>query len=110
MLLMTLMASPSDLLWPAYATRRVLRNAGMTDSVYFLSTHVPIQLTFFLILLPATQLTAVLNIASVTAAISGLPWLVQFFLAVLVADLAEYAIHRAFHEVPFLWGFHAIHH
>src|SRR5262249_36053020 len=62
------------------------------------------------ILLPATQLTAVLNIASVTAAVGRLPWLVQFFLAVVVADLAEYIIHRAFHEVPFLWGFHAIHH
>jgi lathosterol oxidase len=39
-----------------------------------------------------------------------LPWLLQFFLAILVADLAEYAIHRAFHVVPFLWRFHAIHH
>ena len=40
----------------------------------------------------------------------SLPWLVQFFLAVLVADLAEYCIHRALHEVPWLWRFHAIHH
>jgi lathosterol oxidase len=39
-----------------------------------------------------------------------LPWLAQFLLAVLVADLCEYFLHRAFHTVPFLWGFHAIHH
>jgi lathosterol oxidase len=35
---------------------------------------------------------------------------VQFFLAVLVADLAQYWIHRAFHMIPFMWRFHAIHH
>jgi sterol desaturase/sphingolipid hydroxylase (fatty acid hydroxylase superfamily) len=109
-LLMTLIFSPIEVLWPAYPKQRVFRNEWVTDIVYFLSTHLPIQLTSFLILLPATQLTAVLNIASVTAVIGRLPWLVQFFLAVLVADVAEYWIHRAFHEVPFLWGFHAIHH
>lgn len=110
MLLMTLIFSPIEVLWPAYPKQSVFRSEWVTDIVYFLSTHLPIQLTSFLILLPATQLTAVLNIASVTAAIGQLPWVLQFFLAVLVADLAEYVIHRAFHEVPFLWGFHAIHH
>jgi len=109
-LLMTLIFSPIEVLWPAYPKQSVFRNEWVTDIMYFLSTHLPIQLTSFLILLPATQLTAVLNVASVTAVIGGLPWLVQFFLAVLVADVAEYWIHRAFHEVPFLWGFHAIHH
>ena len=29
---------------------------------------------------------------------------------VLVADLAGYAAHRAFHAVPCLWRFHAVHH
>jgi len=110
MLLTTLIFSPIEVLWPAYPKQSVFRKEWVTDIVYFLSTHLPIQLTSFLILLPATQLTTVLNIASVTTAIGGLPWLVQFFLAVVVADLAEYVIHRAFHEVPFLWGFHAIHH
>ena len=42
--------------------------------------------------------------------IARLPWLLQFFLAIVVADVAEYFIHLAFHKVPFLWRFHAIHH
>jgi lathosterol oxidase len=109
-LLMTLIFSPIEVLWPAYPKQSVFRSEWVTDIVYFLSTHLPIQLTSFLILLPATQLTAILNVTSVTTAIGRLPWLLQFFLAVVVADLAEYVIHRAFHEVPFLWGFHAIHH
>jgi len=109
-LLMTLIFSPIEVIWPAYPKQSVFRPEWLLDVGYFLSTHVPIQLTSFLILLPATQLTHVLSNDSAQAAMASLPWLVQFFLAVLVADLAEYAIHRAFHTVPFMWRFHAIHH
>src|SRR4030095_569317 len=64
----------------------------------------------FMILLPETQLVHVLGNEGMQQAMSNLPWLVQFFLAVLVADIAEYWIHRAFHVVPWMWRFHAIHH
>lgn len=110
MLLMTLMFSPIEVLWPAYPKQGIFRNEWLLDVGYFLSTHLPIQITSFLILLPATQLTKLMAIPSLMEAVGRLPWLVQFFLAVLVADLCEYAIHRAFHSVPFLWRFHAIHH
>jgi sterol desaturase/sphingolipid hydroxylase (fatty acid hydroxylase superfamily) len=110
MLLMTLIFSPIEVLWPAYPKQSVFRYEWLTDIVYFLSTHLPIQLTSFLILLPATQLSTILGIPGVIAAMDRLPWLVQLFLAILVADLAQYAIHRTFHTVPFMWRFHAIHH
>jgi lathosterol oxidase len=110
MLLMTLIFSPIEVLWPAYPKQSVFRGEWLTDIVYFLSTHLPIQITTFLVLLPATQLTSILNIPAVINVVGHLPLLVQFFLAVLVADLAEYFIHRTFHKVPFMWRFHAIHH
>jgi sterol desaturase/sphingolipid hydroxylase (fatty acid hydroxylase superfamily) len=110
MLLMTLIFSPIEVLWPAYPKQSVFRSEWLTDIVYFLSTHLPIQVTSFLVLLPATALAAHLNIHAVTDAVGRLPLLLQFFLAVLVADLAEYFIHRAFHVVPWMWRFHAIHH
>jgi sterol desaturase/sphingolipid hydroxylase (fatty acid hydroxylase superfamily) len=110
MLLMTLIFSPIEVLWPAYPKQSVFRSEWLTDIVYFLSTHLPIQITTFLILLPATQLSSIMNIPTLSNAVSHLPWLVQFFLAVVVADLAEYFIHRAFHKIPFMWRFHAIHH
>ncbi len=110
MLLMTLIFSPIEVLWPAYPRQSVFRSEWLTDIVYFVSTHLPIQITTFLILLPAIQLTSFLNIPHVPAMMGRLPWVVQFFLAVAVADLAEYAIHRAFHTVPWMWRFHAIHH
>ena len=109
-LLMTLIFSPIEVIWPAYPKQSVFRPDWLLDVGYFLSTHLPIQITSFLILLPATQLTRVLSNDSAQAAMATLPWLVQFLLAVLVADVAEYAIHRAFHEVPWMWRFHAVHH
>ena len=110
MLLMTLIFSPIEVLWPAYPKQSVFRSEWLTDVVYFLSTHLPIQITTFLILLPAIQFTSFLNVPAIPKLMSHLPWIVQFVLAVVVADLAEYAIHRAFHTVPFMWRFHAIHH
>ncbi|HTO68973.1 MAG TPA: sterol desaturase family protein [Myxococcota bacterium] len=110
LLLMTLIFSPIEVIWPAYPEQSVFRPQWLLDVGYFLSTHLPIQLTSFLILLPATQLTHFFANDHAQAFMARLPWLVQLLLAVLVADLAEYFIHRAFHTVPFLWRFHAIHH
>lgn len=41
---------------------------------------------------------------------SGLPAVVQVFLFILIKDFFRYWYHRALHEVPFLWRFHAAHH
>src|SRR3954471_11150895 len=90
MLLMTLIFSPIEVLWPAYPRQSVFRSEWLNDIVYFLSTHLPIQITSFLILLPATQLTTRFNVAFIAEAVGRLPWLVQFLLAILVADLAQY--------------------
>ncbi len=38
------------------------------------------------------------------------PILVQLVMALLLGELVEYSVHRAMHEVPFLWRFHAPHH
>ena len=64
MLLMTLIYSPFEVLWPAYPQQSVFRNEWLLDVVYFLSTHLPTQITTFLILLPATQLTALFAVPS----------------------------------------------
>jgi sterol desaturase/sphingolipid hydroxylase (fatty acid hydroxylase superfamily) len=39
-----------------------------------------------------------------------LPGIVRFLLVILAADAVEYATHRAYHELPYLWRFHAVHH
>src|SRR6188474_486530 len=78
LLLMTLIFSPIEVLWPAYPQQSVFRPEWLLDVGYFLSTHLPIRITTFLILLPATHLTSVLGNAGLQAAMGSLPWLVQF--------------------------------
>jgi sterol desaturase/sphingolipid hydroxylase (fatty acid hydroxylase superfamily) len=43
-------------------------------------------------------------------AIGAQPFALQLVAAMFVTDLAQYWFHRAFHRIPFLWGFHAVHH
>ncbi|MDO6512662.1 MULTISPECIES: sterol desaturase family protein [unclassified Neptuniibacter] len=42
--------------------------------------------------------------------VQNFSWFSQLLLVLLVADLVQYALHRVYHEVPFFWRFHAIHH
>lgn len=110
MLLMALIYVPLERLWPQYPNQGTFRSGWTQDVVYFMSTHLPIQILSFLLLLPATLASKYLGVPALQALIARLPWLLQFFLAVVVADLAEYFIHLALHKVPFLWRFHAVHH
>jgi lathosterol oxidase len=110
MLLMALIYVPLERLWPQYPQQGTFRNEWTLDVVYFMSTHLPLQILSFLVLLPATQATRYLGVPVLQHAVARLPWLLQFFLAVVVADVAEYFIHLALHKVPWLWRFHAVHH
>jgi len=39
-----------------------------------------------------------------------LPILIQLALALLIAEFGRYWVHRAAHEIPWLWRLHAVHH
>src|SRR5579862_5531252 len=110
MFLMALIYVPIERLWPQYRDQGTFRDQWTLDVVYFMSTHLPIQILSFLVLLPATQAAKFLAIPSIAHSIARLPWLVQLLLAIAVADFAEWTIHWALHKVPFLWRFHSIHH
>src|SRR3954467_12003188 len=69
MLLMTLIFSPIEVLWPAYRKQSVFREEWLLDIFFFLPPPLPIQVTSFLILLPATELTRVLGIPSLVNAV-----------------------------------------
>jgi len=47
---------------------------------------------------------------SLQAHVVALPAVVRFVLVILAADAVEYISHRAYHEVPWLWRIHAVHH
>ena len=110
MLLMAIIYVPLERIWPQYPEQGTFRNEWTLDVVYFMSTHLPIQVLSFLVLLPATQAVKYLGVPALQHAIARMPWLLQFFVAVIVADVSEYFVHYALHKIPFLWRFHAVHH
>src|SRR5258705_6650770 len=42
--------------------------------------------------------------------VAAQPLVLQFFEILFCVDLISYWVHRAFHRIPFMWNFHAIHH
>ncbi|MFN9634216.1 MAG: sterol desaturase family protein [Erythrobacteraceae bacterium] len=101
---------PLEGAFPLRRGQSALRRGWLTDTQYFFASHVLAQVMSVAVLAPAVALGAVLAVPSAQAAVQSLPVVVQFALAVLVADLAQYGVHRAFHAVPALWRFHKVHH
>ncbi|EPR15105.1 sterol desaturase [Sphingobium indicum IP26] len=106
-----LMFAPIERLFPHRAQQRLFRQEWREDLFYYLISSMMVQLITFLALAPSSFINAnTAGLAGVRAMIAGQPWLLQFLEVVLLTDFVQYWFHRAFHRVPFLWGFHAVHH
>jgi sterol desaturase/sphingolipid hydroxylase (fatty acid hydroxylase superfamily) len=106
-----LMFAPLERMFPRRKDQRLFRPEWREDLFYFLVSSLMVQLITFLALAPSSYINANVDwLAGIRAAISDLPWPVQFALVIVLTDLAQYWFHRTFHRVPFLWGFHAVHH
>jgi sterol desaturase/sphingolipid hydroxylase (fatty acid hydroxylase superfamily) len=111
MLATGLMFAPLERIFPHIARQRLFRPEWRDDLFYYLVSSMMVQLITFLALAPSSYVNANVGWLSATrATISSLPWVAQFVLAMLLTDFAQYWFHRMFHRVPFLWGFHAVHH
>ena len=106
-----LMFAPIERLLPHHRNQHLFREEWRDDLFYFLVSSMMVQLITFLALAPSTTIMAETNsFAQFRAAVAAQPWLLQFIEVMILTDLAQYWFHRAFHRVPFLWGFHAVHH
>jgi sterol desaturase/sphingolipid hydroxylase (fatty acid hydroxylase superfamily) len=106
-----LMFAPFERIWPHNASQRLFRTEWREDLFYYLVSSMLVQVATYLALAPSTYVNAHSDSwDGLRAAIGGLPWIVQFIAAMVVTDFCQYWFHRAFHRVPFLWGFHAVHH
>lgn len=110
LLLLAVIFVPLERLFPLRSEQQVFRPGWSTDTLHFFVSHLLVQLTTLLTVMPATTLVAAAGTSPLHALVQAQPLVLQFFEVMIVADLGEYAIHRLFHTVPFLWRFHAIHH
>jgi sterol desaturase/sphingolipid hydroxylase (fatty acid hydroxylase superfamily) len=105
------MFAPIERLLPHRTEQRLFRIEWREDLFYYLVSSMLVQLFAFLALAPQAFVNAqTSNWDQFRLWVSNLPWVVQFVLAVILSDLFQYWYHRLFHKVPFLWGFHAVHH
>ncbi|MES2668960.1 MAG: sterol desaturase family protein [Pseudomonadota bacterium] len=87
-----------------------LRPEWRTDLAYYFVGHILVQFILIAVTASTTMMDTLIASDTVKAAIQSWPIWLQFILAVFVADLFQAGLHRIYHNVPFLWRFHAVHH
>ena len=110
LLLLAIVFVPLERAFARLPEQPVFRRGWRTDLAYFFVSHLLVQLLALATVAPAMLLFRWAAWPALQQAIALQPLALQLALAVLAADLASYAAHRAFHAVPWLWRFHAIHH
>ena len=90
--------------------QRIFRQGWQTDLKHFFASHAGVQLLSFAVLIPAHTFFAWAVKHDFQAAVAAQPVWLQFLEILLAADFVTYWVHRAFHQLPWLWHFHAIHH
>src|SRR5437667_9906484 len=76
--LMALIYVPLERLWPPYPKQGTFRNQWTLDVIYFMSTHPPLQILSFLVLLPDTQASKYLGVPVLQALTARMPRLLPF--------------------------------
>jgi lathosterol oxidase len=110
LLILAVLFVPLERIFPRRPDQRIFRHAWETDLAHFAVSHLLVQLTVFLTMAPAVWLFAGAARESLQGWVTAQPIALQAVEALVVADLAQYGAHRAFHQVPWLWRFHQIHH
>ncbi len=101
---------PVERLFPKNAEQAVFREEWREDLFYYLVSSLLVQVLTFLTFAPAKSILAFAPLTGLRAWIGALPFIVQFVAIMFLTDVVQYWVHRAFHRVPWLWRFHAVHH
>ncbi len=101
---------PLERFFPQHKDQNVFRPEWQEDMFYFLVSSLFVQILAFLTLAPAHVVKATAPIEPVQSYISSQPFLIQLAIIMLITDFVQYWLHRAFHQIPWMWRFHAVHH
>lgn len=101
---------PIERMFAHRAEQPVFRTEWREDLFYFLVSSLLVQVLTYLTFAPARSILAFAPLTSLRAWVGGLPFAVQFVAIMFLTDVVQYWVHRAFHRVPWLWQFHAVHH
>jgi sterol desaturase/sphingolipid hydroxylase (fatty acid hydroxylase superfamily) len=99
----------AERLFPA-KRQAILRRNWHHDLSYWVLNRLLVQFTAVLFAAGAFYVSTNLMPGAVTSFVGGLPLWAGIPLAILVADLVFYSMHRLAHKWDWLWQFHAVHH
>lgn len=108
--ILALLFVPLERVIPRLPAQAIFRPGWTTDLMHFAMSHLLVQVTVVLTMLPAAVFFRWATHPWLQNAVAAQPLPLQFLEIVLVADFTQYWVHRAFHRVPWLWRLHAVHH
>jgi sterol desaturase/sphingolipid hydroxylase (fatty acid hydroxylase superfamily) len=101
---------PLERLFGLRTEQSIFRSDWRQDLSYFLINSLLVQSLTFLSLTPASEIVAHTHWTDMRTAIASQPIWLQIIEIMVLTDLTQYWVHRLFHRIPFLWGFHSVHH
>jgi sterol desaturase/sphingolipid hydroxylase (fatty acid hydroxylase superfamily) len=109
LLVLALIFVPMERIW-SLREEKIFRKGWQTDLKHFFASHAGVQLLSFMTIIPVQVLFAWTVKLDFQRHVASQPVWLQFFEILFVADMCTYWVHRAFHKIPAMWKFHAIHH
>lgn len=106
----TLIFVAIEKMFPLCKNQSVFRREWQTDLKHFAVNHFLVGLILLSVNFTIHHGFGWLVSHDFQLAVQKIWFVPQLLLCILVADLAQYWTHRAYHEIPFLWRFHAVHH
>lgn len=96
--------------FPYKKDQPILRPQWSLDGIHFAINHLLIGISLLVASSFAPTFFGWARWPFIQGLVTSLPFAVELFLCVLVADIFQYIAHRSLHEVPWLWRLHAVHH
>lgn len=101
---------PVERIFPHDPEQALFREEWREDIFYYLISSMMVQILTAVTFAPAKTLVAITSLDEVRAWVAALPFVVQFLAIMFLTDFVQYWVHRTFHQVSWLWRFHAVHH
>ena len=101
---------PLERFFPHRADQTVFRPEWQEDLFYYLVSSMLVQILTFLTMAPSNFVTGTFDLSEIQNRVMALPFVVQIIVIMVLTDLVQYWFHRMFHQIPWLWKFHAVHH
>lgn len=111
LLLTGILFIPLEKLFGRLTNQPLFRAEWREDLFYFLLGSVLVQSLTYLSLAPSMAILQHTDSwAEFRQMVAAQPMWLQVLEIMFLTDFVQYWFHRAFHQIPFLWGFHAVHH